>query len=93
MRGGVFYWTSYLFNPDGKELTIDCRSSHRNRSRLTSSQIEGEVVCIPFVHHFKAQISAVEHISPSIDHITLAINNRVVEVETIQVERHRGDTQ
>ena len=43
---------------------------------------------ITLVHHFHTQISAVDRISPSSNHATLRINNRLVKVETIQVKRH-----
>ena len=48
---------------------------------------------IALVHHFKTEVRTVEDVSPGVDDTTLAVQYRLVEVETIQVERHRGHTQ
>ena len=56
-------------------------------------QVEGEVVSVALVHNFHTQTSAVQHICPGVEHTTLTINDGLVEVETVQVERHRGHTQ
>ncbi len=48
---------------------------------------------VAFVHHFKTQVGAVKYISPSIDHATLGIQNRLVKVEAVEVERHGADSQ
>ena len=48
---------------------------------------------VTLVHHFKSQVSAVEYISPGADHTTLRVDDRLVEVEAIQVERHGADPQ
>ena len=47
---------------------------------------------IALVHYFHAQTSTVENISPGVDHMTLIVNDRLVEVETVEVEGHRGNT-
>ena len=67
-----------------------CLQSHR--SGLSRSQIEGEVVSVALVHHFHAEVGAVQHISPGVQDTALSIQNRLVEVETVQVERHGADT-
>ena len=51
-----------------------------------------EVVSITLVHNFHTQTSAVENVCPSVEHTTLTIDDGLVEVETVQVERHRGNT-
>ena len=48
---------------------------------------------VALVHYFHAQTSTVEDISPSVDHMTLVVNDRLVEVETVEVESHRGNTE
>lgn len=73
------------------ELAIDNRRGERNRSSNTSSQVEGEVVSITLVHDFKAQVGAVENICPSTNHTTLRVDDRLVEVESVEVEGHRAD--
>jgi hypothetical protein len=49
-------------------------------------------MCITFVHYFHTDTSAVQHIGPSTDYTTLRIENRLVEVETVEVERHGANT-
>ena len=63
-----------------------------HRSGLSSSKVEWEVVSITLVHNFHTQTSAVENVCPGVEHTTLTIDDGLVEVETVQVERHRGDT-
>ncbi len=48
---------------------------------------------ITLVHDFHTQVGAVEYICPSSNHTTLRVNHRLVEVESVQVERHRADAQ
>ena len=48
---------------------------------------------ITLVHHFHTQVGPVDHISPGANHPTLRVEDRLVEVETVQVERHRADAQ
>jgi len=50
-------------------------------------------VSITLVHHFHPQVGTVQHICPSAHHTTLRIDDGLVEVETVQVERHRADAQ
>ena len=47
---------------------------------------------ITLVHNFHTQTSAVENVCPGVEHTTLTIKDGLVEVETVQVERHRGNT-
>ena len=47
---------------------------------------------ITLVHDFHTETSAVQNVCPSVQDMTLVILDRLVEVETVQVERHRGDT-
>ena len=74
-------------------LAVDGRSNHCYWGDFTGGQVEGEVVSVALVHDFHTQVSAVDDISPSVDDATLRVDNRLVEVETVQVKRHRGDTQ
>ncbi len=46
---------------------------------------------IALMHYFHTQTSAVQDISPGIHYTALAIENRLVEVEAIQVEGHRAN--
>ena len=48
---------------------------------------------VALVHDFHTQTSAVEYISPGVQDFALTIHDGLVEVETVQVERHRGNTQ
>merc|ERR1712100_552997 len=48
----------------------------------------GEVVSIALVHHFHAEVGAVQHISPGVQDAALTIKDGLVEVETVQVEGH-----
>ena len=45
---------------------------------------------IALVHHFHAQVGAVQHISPGVQDTALTIKDGLVEVETVQVEGHGG---
>lgn len=44
-------------------------------------------------HYWHPQVGAVDHICPGIDHATLRVDHRLVEVETVEVKRHGADTQ
>ncbi len=68
--------------------STDGRSLQSHRSGLNSSQVEGEVVSVALVHDFHAEVGAVQHISPGVDHLALGIQDGLVEVETVQVEGH-----
>ena len=76
------FWVFYF-------RSTDSRSGESNRSAFSSSKVEREVVSVTFVHHFHAKTSTVEDICPSVDHFALTINDGLVEVETVEVERHR----
>ena len=56
-----------------------------------SHEVEREVVSITLVHNFHTQTSAVENVCPGVEHDP-TIDDGLVEVETVQVERHRGNT-
>jgi hypothetical protein len=62
---------AFLIKLDSYELAIDDGSYHCNRGSFASSQVEWEVVSITLVHYFKAQVSAVENISPGSNRATL----------------------
>merc|ERR1712230_172073 len=53
----------------------------------------GEVVSVALVHHFHAEVGAVQHISPGVQDAALTIKDGLVEVETVQVESHGADAQ
>ena len=47
---------------------------------------------VALVHNFHTQTSTVEYVCPGVEHTTLTIDDGLVEVETVQVECHRGNT-
>src|SRR6056300_972379 len=73
-------------------ISTDARSGKCNRSGLSSSKIQREIVCVSLVHHFHPKTSTVKDISPGVNNTTLTINDRLVEVKTVEVECHRGNT-
>ena len=48
---------------------------------------------ISLMHHLKPEVRTVENVSPGIDYTTTAIKQRLVEVETIEVECHGANTE
>ena len=48
---------------------------------------------VALVHHFHTEVGAVQHVGPGVQHTTLGIQDRLVEVEAVQVERHRAHAQ
>ena len=48
---------------------------------------------VALVHYFHTQVGAVDYICPGADYAALAIHDRLVEVESVQVERHGADTE
>ena len=48
---------------------------------------------VALMHHLHTKTSTVEHICPGVDHFTLRLNNRLIEVETVQVECHGANAQ
>ena len=72
---------------------MDGRRREGNRCRIPRCQVKREVVGIPLVHHFHPQVRPVDHIRPGANHSTLRVNDALVEVEPVQVERHRADAQ
>ena len=51
-------------------------------------QVKWEVVCVTLMHNFHAQTSAVEYVCPSVKDVSLVVLDRLVEVETVEVECH-----
>ena len=43
---------------------------------------------VTLVHDFHTETSAVEYVCPGVQNTTLTIEDGLVEVETVQVERH-----
>ena len=78
---------------EGVNKSTDGRSGQSHGDGLSSSQVEGEVVSIALVHHFHAQASTVQDVSPGWDDSVLTVNQRLVEVETVQVEGHCGNAE
>jgi len=74
------------------DISTNSWSSQSNRSGLSSSKIQWEIVCVPFVHHLHSQTGTVQYVCPCVEHTTLTIKDGLVEVETVQVESHRGYT-
>ena len=50
-------------------------------------------MCVPFVHHFHPKIGTVENVSPGVNDLSLFGQDRLVEVEAVQVESHGADAQ
>ena len=44
---------------------------------------------IALVHHFQIEAGSGENLSPGVDHAFLAVDDRMVEGEAVQVECHR----
>ena len=44
------------------------------------------------MHYFHTQSSAVQNVCPSVKDVSLVVLDRLVEVETVQVERHGANT-
>ena len=72
------------------QLSVDGRSGESYGSSIASRQVEGEVVSVTFVHDFHTQVGTVDDVRPGGYATTGCIYNRLVEVETVQVERHRA---
>ncbi len=64
-----------------------------HRCGADCGQVEGEVVGIALVHHFHAEAGTVEDVGPGVDHPALVVEDRLVEVEAIQVEGHRANAE
>lgn len=47
---------------------------------------------ITFVHHFKANIGAVDHIGPGRNGTTLGIQDGLVEVKAVEVKGETADS-
>ena len=47
---------------------------------------------IALVHYFHTQTSTVEYVCPSVEDVSLVVLDRLVEVETVQVECHGANT-
>ena len=48
---------------------------------------------VTFVHDFDTEIRAIDDIGPRVDEMTRRVDNRLIEVEAIEVESHSGDTE
>jgi len=47
---------------------------------------------VSLVHNFETEVSTVQDVSPGVDNMSLSIKERLVEVETIEVECHGANT-
>ena len=83
-RSWIRSWTGQPVS--NQRLADDFRS-------LSGGQVEGEVVSVALVHYFHTQVGAVDDIGPGANHTTLRIQDGLVEVEPVQVERHGADAQ
>ena len=50
-------------------------------------------MCVPLMLNFKAEVSAVKDVSPSVYHMTFTFNNGLIEVESVEVECHGADAE
>ena len=71
----------------------DLGSNKSNRSAISSSQIEWEVVSIAFMHNLHAESGTIKNVSPGVHHMTLTRSNGLIEVESVEVECHRTDAE
>ena len=74
------------------DISANSRCVKCNRSGLSSSEVQGEVVSVALVHDFHTQVCSVKNVCPGVKNSTLTIKDGLVEVETVEVERHRGYT-
>ena len=72
--------------------STDGWSSESNRSAFSSSQVQWEVMCVTLVHYLHPEVGTVKNISPGVEHTTLRVDDRLVEVETVEVECHGANT-
>ena len=72
--------------------STDCWSLECHRCGFSGCQIQWKVVSITFMHHFHTKVGTVENVSPCRNDMILRVNQRLVEVETIQVEGHGANT-
>ncbi len=49
-------------------------------------------MCVSLVHYLHPETSSIQNVCPGVQDFTLTILDRLVEVETVQVEGHRGNT-
>ena len=47
---------------------------------------------VTLVHHFKTEISTVKDVCPGVDHATVVIKQRLIKVESVEVECHGTNT-
>jgi len=45
-------------------------------------------VSVALMHHFETKVGSVQDVSPGVDDTTFRLNDRLVKVETIEVECH-----
>ena len=60
---------------------------------VLACQVKWEVVCVTLMHNFHTQTSTIKYICPGVQNTTLTINNGLIEVESVEVERHGGDAE
>ena len=65
----------------------------RHRDDVISSQVQWEIMGVPFMHHFHTKTLAVQDVSPSVDDVSVTAHNRLVKIETVEVESHCGYTE
>ena len=49
-------------------------------------------MCVPFVHDFETKVCSVQDVSPGVNDLSFFRNNRLVKVETIEIESHSRNT-
>ena len=69
-------------------ISTDGRSNQGHRCGLNCCKIKREVVCVTFVHDFHSETCSVEDVCPGVEDATLSVDDRLVEVESIEVECH-----
>ena len=75
------------------DISTDRRCGQGHRCGLSSRKIQGEVVSVALVHDFHSKTCSVEDICPGVEDTSLSIDDGLVEVEPVEVERHGGDAE
>ena len=47
---------------------------------------------VTLMHHLKAQVGTIQNVSPSVDHATIVVQERLVEIKAVEIEGHSGDS-
>ena len=74
-------------------LSTDGWGDQSDWSRLDCCQVLRKIVGISFMHDFHSESSAVEHVGPGVQNSSLSVDDRLVEVEAVEVEGHGANAE